>query len=149
LVVLLLALQLPPEAGAGASDAIVDLPLIVKSIPTVEGDIALHTVDIVDFAYQPAYGVQADGVTITWSNTGHETHTVTFDGGEGDSSPLPPGATFGFVLPHTGRLTYYCAIHPSMTGTIDVLPRKEPPSAPTRTPTPERAITQTPSVSTT
>jgi plastocyanin len=96
---------------------------------------AVITIDIVDYEFQPFYGGQAGGVTITWINKGSTAHTVTFDDGIADSGPIQPGQRFTFTLPdEVGlRLTYHCSIHPGMTGIIDVLPGNSGPPTPTPT----------------
>lgn len=100
---------------------------------TPSGNIAVRTLDIVDYAFQPPYGVQSAGATITWISTGDTAHTVTFNDGSVDSGPIEPGQSFAFPLQSElgFRLTYHCSIHPEMTGVINVLPAKTGPATPT------------------
>jgi plastocyanin len=60
------------------------------------------------------------GDTVTWSNHGGRTHTVTADNGEFDSGELSDGQTFTHTFTTTGTHTYHCIIHPGMIGQIDV-----------------------------
>lgn len=77
------------------------------------------------------------GGSVTWThNDGSTMHTVTADDGSFDSSPncsptvdpLPPtgdcmqqGDTFTVTFSAPGTFTYHCKVHPSMTGTVQVV----------------------------
>ena len=66
------------------------------------------------------------GDTVTWENADSALHTVTSgyaeDGFDGifDSSLLEQGETFTYRFDHDGFYPYFCAIHPWMTGIIEV-----------------------------
>ncbi|HEY7801760.1 MAG TPA: plastocyanin/azurin family copper-binding protein, partial [Dehalococcoidia bacterium] len=63
------------------------------------------------------------GDSVTWTNNGPTTHTVTSDSGSAmsfDSGNLPAGQTFTETFPAAGTFTYHCTIHPSMTGSVVV-----------------------------
>lgn len=106
------------------------LALVLLCIRVAAGqNLAITEVDIVDFAFQPNEGVSSVGSSVTWTNRGNAPHTVTFDSGQGSSGTLAPGESFTFTFPSTGRYSYHCTIHPSMTGYVDALP---PPSFFTR-----------------
>jgi plastocyanin len=77
-------------------------------------------VTIVDFAFQPASLEVPAGTTVTWTNSGAATHTVTADNGAFDSGRLASGANFSQTFDTAGTFTYHCEIHPQMTGTIVV-----------------------------
>jgi plastocyanin len=77
-------------------------------------------VSIVDFAFQPNSLEVTPGTTVTWTNDGAATHTVTADDGSFNSGNLAPGATFSQTFNDAGVFTYHCNIHPQMTGTIVV-----------------------------
>jgi plastocyanin len=77
-------------------------------------------VSIVDFAFQPGSVEVPVGGSVTWTNNGSATHTVTSDSGAFDSGQLAPGATFSQTFDTAGTFTYHCSIHPQMTGTVIV-----------------------------
>src|SRR5215212_6574164 len=79
-----------------------------------------NAVSIVDFAFQPASIEVPAGSTVTWTNTGAVTHTVTADDGAYDSGQLKPGTSFSQTFTTPGTYTYHCEIHPQMTGTVVV-----------------------------
>lgn len=75
-------------------------------------------VKIVDFAVDPASVKIPAGTTVTWTNNGASPHTVNGDGL--DSGTLMAGATYSFTFTTPGTVSYACAFHPQMTGTIEV-----------------------------
>ena len=80
------------------------------------------SVAVVDFAFNPtALSVKA-GTTVTWTNTGSTTHTVTADDGSFDSGDLSASGTFSQAFATAGTFTYHCKIHSSMKATITVTP---------------------------
>jgi plastocyanin len=77
--------------------------------------------------YSPANYTVKVGTTVVWANKDTVTHTVTStsvpNGASSfDSGNLPYGYTFKVTFTMAGTYQYYCAIHPSMTGTIRVTP---------------------------
>src|SRR5438132_427387 len=73
-------------------------------------------VDIVDFAFQPAEITVSPGTTVRWTNRGSAVHSVAGSGF--NSGDLQPGASFSHVFAALGRYAYHCALHPSMTGSV-------------------------------
>ena len=77
-------------------------------------------VTIVDFAFSP-YSVWAPaGSTVSWYNAGAAPHTVTSTTGAFGSGTLGSGGGYSVTLWTPGTYTYYCSIHPSMTGSVIV-----------------------------
>lgn len=80
-----------------------------------------HQVDIRSFQFRPQRIVVAAGATVTWTNHDEEPHVVTSAGGQFKSSPaLDTDDHYSTVFTKPGTYTYYCSIHPQMTGTIVV-----------------------------
>jgi plastocyanin len=81
------------------------------------------SVIIQNFAFNPPNIVVPPGTTVTWVNADRAPHTVTATDPAGafDSGTLQPGQSFSFTFTQPGTTyAYYCAIHPSMTGTVTV-----------------------------
>jgi plastocyanin len=78
------------------------------------------SVSIVDFAFNPSSVTITAGSTVTWTNNGATTHTVTADDGSFDSGNLASGATYSFTFNTPGTYTYHCSIHTYMTATVVV-----------------------------
>ncbi|MDQ2682724.1 MAG: cupredoxin domain-containing protein, partial [Chloroflexota bacterium] len=75
-------------------------------------------VDIVDFAFEPAMVTVAVGAEVTWTNVGPTAHSVRGDWA--DSNIMDAGDEFSFTFEEPGTYEYICALHPAMTGTIEV-----------------------------
>jgi plastocyanin len=81
-----------------------------------------RVVTIEDFAYDPMTMVVPVGTTIHWTNMGAVAHTVTSDTAVFDSGTLQPGDTFSYQFNVLGTFPYHCSLHPTMTGTVIVVP---------------------------
>ena len=72
------------------------------------------------------------GSTVTWINNDNNIHTITSgkpntpNAGEAFDSGLTalimPAKTFSHKFTNTGEFSYFCRLHPTMTGTIEVVP---------------------------
>jgi plastocyanin len=91
-----------------------DAPLVR---PTVA---AANTVAIRGFAFGPPKLAVAQGETVTWTNHDPTEHTVTAADGSFTSQPLPSGKGYRVTFDRPGAVSYFCAIHPTMKGTITV-----------------------------
>ena len=81
------------------------------------------SVNIQNFAFDPPNITVAPGTTVTWTNNDSAPHTVTATDPAGafDSGTLRPGQSFSVTFTQPGTTyAYYCAIHPSMRGTVTV-----------------------------
>ena len=78
------------------------------------------SVDIGDNFFDPTQSAVEPGSTITWTNKGDEPHTVTADDGSFDSGVLNPGDSYTVAFDGQGTVTYHCAIHPEMRGSVTV-----------------------------
>ncbi len=77
-------------------------------------------VQIANFAFSPASLTVPVGTSVTWENTDGVAHTTTSDDDLWGSGPLDTGDEFSAVFNDAGEFTFFCSIHPSMTGTITV-----------------------------
>ena len=79
------------------------------------------SVAIKGFAFAPGTIQAKVGQEITWTNDDAAPHTVTAkSGADLDSGTLAQGASFSFTPEKAGTIAYFCEIHPSMVGTIEV-----------------------------
>ena len=79
-------------------------------------------VSVVDVAFAPADIEVPVGTTVDWTNEDPFAHTVTALDGAFDSGTLAGGAAYSQTFAEPGTFDYVCAIHPSMTGTVTVIP---------------------------
>lgn len=75
--------------------------------------------EIKGFAFPAGLTVKA-GEAIAWTNSDSAPHTVTFDDGTCASGSIRGGATVVVRYTVPGTYAFHCAIHPSMTGTLEV-----------------------------
>lgn len=80
------------------------------------------SVSISNFSFQPGSLQVKAGTTVQWTNNDSTAHTVTSNTSVFDSGTLAVGSTFSFQFNQTGTFAYHCNIHPTMTGTITVVP---------------------------
>jgi plastocyanin len=83
---------------------------------------AVTEVSIVDVAFAPVDIEVPVGTTVDWTNEDPFAHTVTARDGAFDSGTMDGGGTFSQAFEEPGTFDYFCAIHPSMTGTVTVTP---------------------------
>jgi plastocyanin len=81
-----------------------------------------NTIEIKDFAFNPQTITVRSGEKITWTNRDEEPHTiVSVEKQFKKSSALDTDQTFTITAGAPGTYTYFCSVHPKMTGTIIVV----------------------------
>jgi plastocyanin len=85
------------------------------------------TVNIQNFAFNPATITISRGTTVTWVNQDSVNHQVLNDAdgsiAEGvlfASDSLPKGGIYSFKFDTPGNYPYHCSIHPSMKAAVIV-----------------------------
>jgi plastocyanin len=80
-----------------------------------------NKIEIKDFAFNPQTITVKSGEKITWINRDEEPHTiVSVEKQFKKSSALDTDQEFTVVAGPPGTYSYYCSVHPKMTGTIVV-----------------------------
>lgn len=77
-------------------------------------------VKIDNFSFTPQAITVKAGTTITWTNHDDIPHTVVSDEKLFKSKTLDTDDKFSITLTKPGTYSYFCSIHPKMTGTIIV-----------------------------
>src|SRR5438270_29381 len=79
-------------------------------------------IEIKDFAFNPQTLTVKAGEKVTWINRDEEPHTiVSVEKQFKKSSALDTDQEFTVTLGAPGTYTYFCSVHPKMTGTIVVV----------------------------
>ena len=78
-------------------------------------------VDIVEFTYQPDPVVVQVGGKVIWQNQDTAPHTATADDGSFDTGTIEKGKVGSETFKEAGTFTYFCEIHPTMHGTVEVV----------------------------
>lgn len=92
--------------------------------PAAEGPRVLmidNEPDLTRWHYEPADVTVPAGTTVVWVNKGKHEHSVTADDKSFDSGLKGSGATYTRAFPRPGKYSYYCAPHPWMKGTVEVV----------------------------
>ncbi len=112
------AVETTPPASEEASDE----GESTGSEPAPSGEAAKsEKVDIVEFTYQPdPVVVQVNGKVI-WQNQDTAPHTATADDGSFDTGTIEKGKLGSATFKEAGTFTYFCEIHPTMKGTVEVV----------------------------
>ena len=78
-------------------------------------------VTIDNFSFSPSTLTLSVGATATWINHDNVPHVVLSAGNQfEESTVLKTGQTFSHTFMATGTYSYFCSIHPRMTGKIIV-----------------------------
>ena len=98
-----------------------------KSNPMSPGTAADVTITITGIngssSFSPNPATVRVGQTVAWKNNGGTTHTATANGGAFNTGDIGDGSLSPTITMSTqGSFDYHCAIHPSMTGTLNVTP---------------------------
>jgi plastocyanin len=80
------------------------------------------TVEIRNFAFDPATVTVHPGDTVEWKNDDSAPHTATTNSSKAgfDSGTIQSGASWRHPAPDKGTYNYICTIHPYMKGTLIV-----------------------------
>jgi plastocyanin len=78
-------------------------------------------VKISDLAYSPATITVKAGDTVEWVNDDFIDHTATATKGANWDLMIVAGQTVRQEMTKAGTISYFCRVHPDMTGTINVV----------------------------
>ena len=80
-----------------------------------------NRIEIKDFAFNPQALTVKSGEKVTWINRDEEPHTVvSVEKQFKKSAPLDTDQEFTTIAGGPGTYSYFCSVHPKMTGTIVV-----------------------------
>lgn len=98
--------------------------LALAAFPTVEKSLAASPsaveVKIDNFSFTPPALTVKTGTQITWTNADDIPHTVVSDDQRFKSKVLDTDEKFTFTASQPGTYSYFCSIHPKMTGKVVV-----------------------------
>lgn len=112
------------EAETGAEEATEEAEdaTETESEPAPSGEASKsEKVEIVEFTYQPDPVVVQVGGKVIWQNEDTAPHTATADDGSFDTGTIEKGKTGSETFKEAGTFTYFCEIHPTMHGTVEVV----------------------------
>jgi plastocyanin len=77
-------------------------------------------IKIDNFSFTPPTITVTAGTTVTWINRDDIPHTVASDSNEFKSKALDTDEKFSYTFSKAGTYSYFCSLHPKMTGKIIV-----------------------------
>ena len=77
-------------------------------------------VKIDNFSFGPQTVTVPVGATVTWTNHDDIPHTVVSTDGVFKSKVRDTDETFSYTFTKAGTYSYYCSVHPKMTGKVVV-----------------------------
>jgi plastocyanin len=93
-----------------------------ESEPAPSGAAAkAEKVKIVEFTYQADPVVVRVGGKVIWQNEDTAPHTATADDGSFDTGMLERGKIKSETFKEAGTFPYFCEVHPTMHGTVEVV----------------------------
>ncbi|WP_299374245.1 cupredoxin domain-containing protein [uncultured Tateyamaria sp.] len=101
--------------GAAASAAVLITTPLRAAAPVV------HDVAIKSFAYEPAVVRVHVGDMIRWTNHDVAPHTASADEFGWDTGEIVKGGTGKITVTEDMKKSYFCAFHPHMRGSIEIL----------------------------
>jgi len=87
-------------------------------LPCLGGE--LVRVKITNLAFMPASIDVHAGDTVEWVNEDFIDHTATETSGDWDVA-IPAEKSAQLTVTRAGTFSYYCRVHPGMTGTVHVI----------------------------
>ncbi len=81
---------------------------------------AIAEVKIDNFSFGPQTLTVPVGATVTWTNRDDIPHTVVSTDGVFKSKVRDTDEKFSYTFARAGTYSYYCSIHPKMTGKVVV-----------------------------
>ena len=77
-------------------------------------------VKIDNFVFGPQAITVPVGTTVTWTNSDDIPHTAVSTDGVFKSKVMDTDEKFSYTFTKAGTYTYYCSVHPKMTGQVVV-----------------------------
>jgi plastocyanin len=110
---------------AGVAVVLVAAPVLLDrsfsvSVKAQQQAAAGTEVKIDNFSFGPGTLTVAAGTTVTWTNRDDIPHTVVSTQGAFKSKAVDTDEKFSYTFAKPGTYSYFCSIHPKMTGKVVV-----------------------------
>ena len=98
--------------------------MLFAGSPSVKADdqpsAANVAVKIDNFVFGPQTITVPAGTTVTWTNSDDIPHTAVSTDGVFKSKVMDTDEKFSYTFTKSGTYSYYCSVHPKMTGQVVV-----------------------------
>ena len=113
-----------PSAATNSNTDMSKMEMPAKPSPAAGKDMPTpstpNQVIVENFSFQPGTLTVKAGTTVTWVNHDDEPHTVNENNKTFKSGTLDTDAKFSYKFTTPGTYSYFCSLHPRMTGQIIV-----------------------------
>jgi plastocyanin len=120
LILLTLAVAACGDDGDSSTSTDGGTPASTTSEPSGEA-VRAAKVKIIEFAYDPDPVTVQVGGKVIWLNEDTAPHTATAEDGSFDTGTLARGKLKSATFKQAGTYAYFCEIHPTMHGTVEVV----------------------------
>jgi plastocyanin len=107
-----------------AASVVIAIALLVAGSPSVKASdqpsAASTEVKIDNFVFGPQTITVPVGSTVTWTNKDDIPHTTVSTDGVFKSKVMDTDEKFSFQFTKAGTYSYFCSVHPKMTGKVVV-----------------------------
>jgi len=111
------------RAGAALALGLAIIVSLPGDVLAVDAQVSVtQPSDTMSQRYDPTSVTISAGGTVTWTNTGSTTVTVTSADGLFDYETLAPGTSFSYTFDTPGTFRYFCVPYPHMKGVVVVSP---------------------------
>ena len=113
----------PPTASPNANMGMSNMKMPAKppiAPKNMQAGAAANQVVIENFSFAPATLTVKAGTKVTWINRDDVPHTVNENDKRFKSSTMDTDDRFSYTFSSPGTFSYFCALHPKMTGQIIV-----------------------------
>jgi plastocyanin len=100
--------------------SIIALGLVLQALAIDAAANEAPSIQISQFAFAPKEITVAPGTRITWTNHDETPHTVIASDGSFVSKALDTDDRFELTFTSEGDFSYFCSLHPFMTGIVHV-----------------------------
>jgi plastocyanin len=113
-----------PTSSPNSNGGMSNMNMAGKPTPTarrnMQAGAAANQVVIENFSFAPAMLTVKAGTKVTWINRDDVPHTVNENDKRFKSGTLDTDDQFSYTFSSPGTFSYFCALHPKMTGQIIV-----------------------------
>ena len=113
-----------PTASRNSNTEMSKMEMPAKPSPAASKDLSTSSspnqVVVENFSFQPGTLTVKTGTTVTWVNHDDIPHTVNENNKVFKSGTLDTDAKFSYKFTSPGNYSYFCSLHPRMTGQIIV-----------------------------
>lgn len=108
------------STGAGAEAGMSKMNMPAPTAKPMQTAHAANQVVIENFSFSPATLTVKAGTKVTWINRDDVPHTVDENEKRFKSGTMDTDDQYSFTFSSPGTFSYFCALHPKMTGQIIV-----------------------------